>query len=162
MLAGSHVLCELRDPWLQNFIEAKNTALSDHCIDGLIGSINSDTKKQSKKQYYQELRWCLTCLSGGFLRIKFRFFSEFVNESSFSENENLGISFERFLPIFWNPMHALGGKANKRSLRSAFRIIPAPAIPPPKKLKVYSRKTERKSNFLSTSKAQNWLQELQQ
>ena len=67
-----------------------------------------------------------------------------------------------FYQYFEIPMHALGGKANKRSLRSAFRIIPAPAIPPPKKLKVYSRKTERKSNFLSTSKAQKWLQELQQ
>ena len=63
------------------------------------------------------LRWCLTCLSGGFLRIKFRFFSELVNESSFSENENLGISFERFLPIFQNP-HACTGGAKPTNDRS--------------------------------------------
>ena len=38
------------------FIQSKNTALSDHCIEGRIASIDSDTKKQSKKQYYEELR----------------------------------------------------------------------------------------------------------
>ena len=134
----------------KNNVDAKNLEKIPHTA--IIGGRDAD----------RLLSWCRTRLSDGFQRIKFRFFSEFVVESSFSRNENRGISFERFLPIFQNPHACTGGKANKRSLRSAFRIIPAPAIPPPKKLKVYSRKTERKSNFLSTSKAQNWLQELQQ
>ena len=110
----------------------------------------------------EHLRWCLTCLSGGFLRIKFRFFSEFVNESSFSENENLGISFERFLPIFQNPHACTGGQSQQTIAPVSFQNYTRSSNPPPKKLKVYSRKTERKSNFLSTSKAQKWLQELQQ
>ena len=93
------------------------------------------------------LRWCLTCLSGGFLRIKFRFFSEFVNESSFSENENLGISFERFLPIFRNPHACTGGQSQQTIAPVSFQNYTRSSNPSSQKTESLFQKNWKEIEF---------------
>ena len=94
-----------------------------------------------------KLRWCLTCLSGGFLRIKFRFFSELVNESSFSENENLGISFERFLPIFQNPHACTGGQSQQTIAPVSFQNYTRSSNPSSQKTESLFQKNWKEIEF---------------
>ena len=88
-----------------------------------------------------------TCLSGGFLRIKFRFFSEFVNESSFSENENLGISFERFLPIFQNPHACTGGQSQQTIAPVSFQNYTRSSNPSSQKTESLFQKNWKEIEF---------------